>query len=242
MPIGKYPRTPEHNKKISEATKGKRKHLIGRPVSQETREKIAASQRGVPRKKHTEEWKAAQSARMTGQKRDPEIGKKISATKQANPYTYTDEQRAKMSEGPRRYQAALSYEERVALHANWIELMKTAQRNMPRNDTSIELYVAEFLRQMGVEFEHPYQAGAMQADFYIPAINTLVEVQGCYWHGCEQCGFTGNEFFALKRKRDRNQFGYFKGLGYKIRTIWEHEIRDNILDNLMKLVPQPEET
>lgn len=38
----------------------------GRVVSQETREKIAAKQRGVPKPKHTDEWRANMSERMAG--------------------------------------------------------------------------------------------------------------------------------------------------------------------------------
>ena len=49
--------------------------LIGTKRPQETRDKIAASKRGVPR---TEKAKASISAGKMGKKRNPEDGKKIS--------------------------------------------------------------------------------------------------------------------------------------------------------------------
>ena len=57
-------RAAKLGKRYGEETK--RKHslsLMGRTVSPETREKIAKAQRGVPRKKHTEEWKKMMSDR-----------------------------------------------------------------------------------------------------------------------------------------------------------------------------------
>lgn len=53
----------EARRRIGEANK---KHLLGRPVSQETRDKISNAQKGKPRRKHTEEEKARISATMKG--------------------------------------------------------------------------------------------------------------------------------------------------------------------------------
>lgn len=68
----------------------------GHTVSTETREKIAAAQRGVPRPKHTAEWKARMSALMAGRcTNPPEHYIRIAELKRGS--THSPEVRARIS-------------------------------------------------------------------------------------------------------------------------------------------------
>ena len=101
---------------------------FGRIVSPETREKIAAKQRGVPRAKHTDEWRKLMSAKMKGRRTNTaehmerlwglRVGKRhteeakerIAVAKMGRPSVrlgakHTDEARARMSASQKGLQA-----------------------------------------------------------------------------------------------------------------------------------------
>jgi len=65
-------------RKLPDAVKAKVSAAgVGRVVSEETRFKISIAQKGVPRKRHTEEWKRLMSERVSG-KNHPLYGKPMS--------------------------------------------------------------------------------------------------------------------------------------------------------------------
>jgi len=47
----------------------------------------------------------------------------------------------------------------------------------------------------------------------------IIELFGCYWHKCQQCGF-GNG-----KKVDNRKLKVYKKYGYKTLIIWEHELK-----------------
>lgn len=69
--------------------------LFGFSPSAETKEKIAAKQRGVPRAKHTIEWKIAQSQRMKNRPPNPELLMKMRQSRIGS--HHTSETKAKIS-------------------------------------------------------------------------------------------------------------------------------------------------
>lgn len=245
MPLKGQKMSEEHKRKLSEANKGKHAHLIGREVSEETKAKIAAAnsrnKKGTKlsaetRAKMSEAHKA-QMASLTPEERVAR-GAKISAAIRAKPHIYTEEQKKKMSEANKRYFASLTEEEQQQRTRPWIEALRQASLTKT-TDTSIEIFVAEFLRQVGIEFIHPYKVGKFfEADFYIPVTNTILEVNGCYWHCCEKCGFNEgipDKSAEQKRLSDKRRYGYFAKQGYKVSVIWEHDIKQNIFDRLINL-------
>jgi len=58
----------------------------------------------------------------------------------------------------------------------------------------------------------------------------IIELFGCYWHKCSQCGF-GNE-----RTLDKKRLGVYKKFGYKTLIVWEHELKnlDKVKDKILK--------
>lgn len=53
----------------------------------------------------------------------------------------------------------------------------------------------------------------------------ILELNGCFWHGCEQCGF-GEK--TLKRKKDKFKLQQYKRKGWKCVVVWEHEVNGDI--------------
>ena len=61
-----------------------------------------------------------------------------------------------------------------------------------KSRTSIELKVMTALKESGIKFECQRELGGYFYDFYLPSFRVLIEVDGCFWHGCAQCGFKGS--------------------------------------------------
>lgn len=63
-----------------------------------------------------------------------------------------------------------------------------------------------------------------------------IEVDGCYWHGCEACGFSAETLFRRKNRRiARSKETFLKKHGWSVLRIWEHEINrdmENVLGNI----------
>ncbi len=95
-----------------------------------------------------------------------------------------------------------------------------AAERTPTRDTSIERVVQNALTQHSIRFVTQYTIGRYICDIYLPERRTVIEVQGCYWHGCEVCGFR----YPVKKRRDARKLGYLKYRGYRVVLLWEHDI------------------
>lgn len=70
-------------------------------------------------------------------------------------------------------------------------------------------------------------------DFVFAAARLAVFVDGCFWHGCPECGHvprTNRSFWAAKIKRnqerDRNTADQLEAEGFNVLRFWEHEMKD----------------
>ncbi|MGA2130650.1 MAG: DUF559 domain-containing protein [Candidatus Pacearchaeota archaeon] len=87
----------------------------------------------------------------------------------------------------------------------------------PIKDTSIELKIQSFLKQLGIEYiahgymhiEHGYQC-----DILIPSTKTIIECDGNYWHKYPN----GTEIDHIRTKELIEK-------GYRVIRLWEHEIK-----------------
>lgn len=91
-------------------------------------------------------------------------------------------------------------------------------------NTKPELKAKDILDKLKIEYIHPYPVWNIEhkypADFYIPETNTILEVDGKYWHNYPK----GNERDHIRNKEllEKN---------YKIIRVWEDEI-----DSIPKLL------
>lgn len=85
----------------------------------------------------------------------------------------------------------------------------------------------KMLKELGVDFEVQKIVGNKIFDFYIPHLNLLIEVDGCYFHG------NPNKFEVLNNMQKRNiRNDAFKdslaiGLGFGIERVWESDLKEN---------------
>lgn len=77
-------------------------------------------------------------------------------------------------------------------------------------------------------------------DIFIPTINTLIEINGNYWH-CNPRLYEATYFDKYRNKiakdicdKDAKKLNFANLLGYKTITLWEDDIKqtENILDLL----------
>jgi len=74
-------------------------------------------------------------------------------------------------------------------------------------------------------------------DFYFPRRRLVVFVDGCFWHGCPQCGHvpkTNSSFWRMKitrnQQRDESARTQLQQKGIHVVRFWEHELRECLTD------------
>ena len=97
-------------------------------------------------------------------------------------------------------------------------ILKRAERIIPTKDTSIEVKIQNFLKQLGIDFfthqyikeiEHSYQC-----DILIPSMNLVIECDGNYWHK-----------YPIGKDIDHIRTNELIEKGFKVLRLWEREIR-----------------
>lgn len=79
-------------------------------------------------------------------------------------------------------------------------------------------------------------------DVYFPNHQVAVFLDGCYWHGCPQCGHVPSKnraFWSAKinrnRERDRQKTERLEAKGVRVLRLWEHELADAPAECLRRL-------
>ena len=72
-------------------------------------------------------------------------------------------------------------------------------------------------------------------DFFFPASQLAIFVDGCFWHGCAKCGHiprVNRPYWSAKivrnQERDIEKERALKKLGIRVVRFWEHEIQRNL--------------
>lgn len=104
-----------------------------------------------------------------------------------------------------------------------------AKQIFPVKDTTIEVKIQNFLRELNIEFfTHQYMKEiehAYQCDIFIPSKNLVIECDGNYWHSYP----TGTE-------KDKIRTSELIEKGFKVLRLWESEIRKmNLEDFKLKI-------
>lgn len=89
-------------------------------------------------------------------------------------------------------------------------------RKTKRRGTKIELSVQAMLERSGLEFKAQYtpsDIGRFVFDFAIPSKRVLIEVDGCFWHGCKRCGHPG---LLSNRANDAKKSWFAKHHGWRL--------------------------
>ena len=98
------------------------------------------------------------------------------------------------------------------------------RRNRRRKRSCYEKQVAQWLEEDQISYRQEAAIGQCHVDFLLPP-KTIVEVNGCYWHGaCSTCYPKPTRAQRAARVRDSRRYTYFRSQGFKVVVIKGCEI------------------
>lgn len=68
-------------------------------------------------------------------------------------------------------------------------------------NNSLEIAVANWLGEHRLEYKRNKYIKPYFVDFFVPSMNLIIEADGCYWHGCEKCGYKGKYDWIKEQQR-----------------------------------------
>jgi G:T-mismatch repair DNA endonuclease (very short patch repair protein) len=131
------------------------------------------------------------------------------------------------------------------------EKMRVVQLKVQKTKppTGLEIMVKNKLDDFGVRYErnkifHDEGFGCV-SDFYIPDRDLILEIDGCYWHGCVEpacvvgrrnlkIGLTPNQKRIIRR--DEMKDTYYISKGHFVKRIWGHDVLSNCDETLRKAI------
>lgn len=120
-------------------------------------------------------------------------------------------------------------------------------------DTKPEMIVRKYLFSRGMRFRVQVRKLPGTPDIVLPKYKTVIFVNGCFWHGHEDCKYfrlpkSNVEFWKEKIgrniERDRESMQALLDLGWKIIRVWECELRnkanrEDTLNKIYKSITSP---
>lgn len=108
-----------------------------------------------------------------------------------------------------------------------------------RGNKSTEIAFLRLLRQAKITgWRRHYKKLEGIPDFVFPKKRLAIFIDGCFWHGCKKHSSqpkTNKLFWREKilknMKRDRNVNRKLRGLDWKVRRVWEHELSPQMILN-----------
>ena len=100
-------------------------------------------------------------------------------------------------------------------------------------DTQPELRVRRFLHRRGLRFRLHVRTLPGRPDIVLPRYQTVVFVNGCFWHAHEGCRFAfqpktnvdfWKEKFARTRQRDAEVGARLRSARWLVLTVWECQL------------------
>ena len=114
------------------------------------------------------------------------------------------------------------------------------------SNTKPEILLKQFLRDLRIPFKANSTSLPGKPDVYIPALNLIIQVHGCFWHGHKGCHYfvvpkSNTEFWLDKIesnvKRDKKIERSLKNKNLKVCTIWECDFKNGkFLDKIFKCI------
>jgi G:T-mismatch repair DNA endonuclease (very short patch repair protein) len=89
-----------------------------------------------------------------------------------------------------------------------------------------------FLEPLNISYDRQFYLKDIHqyCDFYIPSKNTVIEINGDFWHcnpNIERFKEPKYEYQIRKIERDKIKYDYLDNNGFKKIILWEHDIKNN---------------
>ena len=215
------------------------KIMKGRKLSEEHKQKIRDNAKinpnsGTKGRKMTEETKQKIRQFRIGKKQSKKIREKIRLSHIGK--HHNEETKRKMSEN---HQGMLEKKHSEETKRKISKANKNnpkikearAKQILPIKDTTIEVKIQKFLKQLGISFfTHQYMKEiehGYQCDIFIPFMNLVIECDGNYWHKYP----IGNELDIIRRQELLDK-------GFNVLRFWESEIKQMELNDFENKLEQ----
>jgi very-short-patch-repair endonuclease len=119
------------------------------------------------------------------------------------------ERRAKHREAMRKLHASPEYRAKLA---------EQRRAWLLGRSSSLELLVQAWLDKHNVAYVRQERIRWYVVDFFVPALNLVIEANGCYWHSCQECGFHDKRRMTFEKRRT----AFLLNHGYALAVVWEH--------------------
>lgn len=117
--------------------------------------------------------------------------------------------------------------------------------------TAPEEIVASLLRKLKIKYHRNYKSLPGQPDFVIKSTNTVIFVNGCFWHAHNNCRLAkcpkSNKTFWIRKaidnkRRDQRKNRLLHKQGWHILTIWQCKLRkpERVLRRLKQFIDKKE--
>lgn len=113
---------------------------------------------------------------------------------------------------------------------------------IPSKNTIPEKNVRRMLFRKGYRFRIHRSDLPGKPDIVLPKYNTVILVNGCFWHGHENCKKSSlpksnisfwKDKIERNKERDFKNISDLKSLGWKVHVIWECETENSTNLNLI---------
>jgi DNA mismatch endonuclease (patch repair protein) len=106
---------------------------------------------------------------------------------------------------------------------------KTKASGTEGEDTSIEKFVEQVLIESGIKHVKQKAIRYINVDMFLPDHGVVIQVHGCYWHGCAKCYPAGpkNNIQRKNIEKDKVANDIVEKAGFRLFEIWAHEIQEN---------------
>lgn len=122
------------------------------------------------------------------------------------------------------------------------EVRSYNMRQVKSKDTKPEILVRRFLFANGLRFKLYDKKLPGKPDIVLPKYKTVVLIQGCFWHGHENCKYattpsTRTEFWLNKIKgnieRDKTNIHNLTDLGWNVLQVFTCELKKNKIEKTL---------
>lgn len=113
-----------------------------------------------------------------------------------------------------------------------LELAANARSHITTHFSSIHRLLKERLEHSQIHTVTEHRVGYFSLDEADPILKVAIEVDGCYWHGCEECGFDGHPDTI---RTDQRKDTFLRREGWEVIRIPGHAIRSD-LDRCIEII------
>jgi len=114
-------------------------------------------------------------------------------------------------------------------------------------DTKPEISLRKLLFADGFRYRINDRKLPGKPDIVLKKYNTVIFVNGCFWHGHQNCRYfvvpkTRTEFWTDKikgnKERDHRNISLLKEAGWNVITVWECELKKIMIDDTLNKVKE----